>query len=106
MDGRTPIAAWLPPSPPPLPYPPSSLPLPVRLPRQMHGIRPLAWGAAFAEVLLRLPVPLLPPNFRPAEGVEVHGTWSEEVVDLFTCLAFLSALSAFVSTYTTNIASF
>eukprot|EP00904_Undaria_pinnatifida_P009432 jgi/Undpi1/5619/HiC_scaffold_2.g00894.m1 len=59
-----------------------------RLVLELHGIRPLAWGTAFAEVLLKLPVPLFPPNFRPAEGVAVHGTWSEEV-----CLRCCSILS-------------
>lgn len=47
---------------------------------QVHGVRPRTWGEAFAEVLLRLPVPLLPLNFRMrADGDHVQGTYNEEV---------------------------
>lgn len=62
------------------PYPPPSAAVHgPSLPRQVHGVRPQGWGAAFTEVLLQLPVPLLPPSFRPAEGVSIRGTWNEEV---------------------------
>ncbi|CAM9924459.1 unnamed protein product, partial [Ascophyllum nodosum] len=71
-----------------------------RLVLELHGIRPPAWGTAFAELLLELPVRLLPPSLPPRAGEYVRGTWNEEVC-LRCCTilsrAFLHHLQALAS---------